>query len=69
MKRGLGLRKEPILWNSVGKPGTKPRVISPGEGRLLLWTKRFQLPTERAYPRAAAFRLSGFLKTTISGNI
>lgn len=32
MKRGLGLRKEPILWNSVGRLGAKPRVISPGEG-------------------------------------
>lgn len=32
MKRGRGLRKEPILWNSVGRLGAKPRVISPGEG-------------------------------------
>lgn len=32
MKRGLGLRKEPISWNSVGGPGAKPRVIGPGEG-------------------------------------
>ena len=32
MKRGLGLRKEPILGNSTGRLGAKPRVISPGEG-------------------------------------
>lgn len=32
MKRGLGLRKEPILWHSMGRLGAKPRVISPGEG-------------------------------------
>lgn len=31
MKRGLGLRNEPILWNSVGRLGAKPRVIGPGE--------------------------------------
>ncbi|KAL0629016.1 putative uncharacterized protein C8orf44 [Plecturocebus cupreus] len=29
MKRGLGLRKEPILWDSMGRMGAKPRVISP----------------------------------------
>lgn len=31
MNRGLGRRKEPILWNSKGRRGARPRVISPGE--------------------------------------
>lgn len=67
MKRGLGLRKEPILWNSMGRLGAKPRVISPGEGMASPLDQKVPTAHGKASPRAA-FGPPGFLQNTNLAN-
>lgn len=49
MKRGLGLRKEFILWNSVGRLGVKSRVISLGEGIVFFLDYKVSIVYERGF--------------------
>lgn len=63
IKRGLGRRKEPILWNSMGRRGARPRVIGPGEdGAVSSGPEASGHPQERCLSTL----LLGCLKTLLS---
>lgn len=60
MKRGLGLRKEPILWTSTGRLGAKPRVISPGEGTASPLAQRVPTAHGKGCSQSGCLRDLGF---------